>query len=39
MKKLFNYVKGIVPQFFFYRLNLIFWIAMGSDVARFGQVA
>ena len=28
----------LVPQFFVYCLNLIFWLEMGSGIARFGQM-
>ena len=31
-----SYLKGILHQKNFYRLNLIFWIVMGFGIARFG---
>ena len=31
------YLKGILHQKIFYRLNLIFWIVMGCGIARFGR--
>ena len=32
-----TYLKGILHQKIFYRLNLIFWIVMGCGIARFGR--
>ena len=32
-----NFLKGILHQKNFYRLNLIFWIVMGCGIARFGR--
>ena len=32
-----SFVKGILHQKIFYRLNLIFWIVMGFGIARFGR--
>ena len=32
-----NSLKGILHQKILYRLNLIFWIVMGSGIARFGR--
>ena len=36
-KVILNSLKGILHQKIFYRLNLIFWIVMGCDIARFGR--
>ena len=32
-----DYIKGILHQKKFYRLNLIFWIVMGCGIAHFGR--